>query len=502
MASYVLAIDQGTTSSRAMVFDAEGRIRGVGQQELTQHFPQSGWVEHDAEAIWYDTLATAKEAVAAAGISIGDVAAIGITNQRETAVVWERATGRPIHRAIVWQDRRTAPLCRQLVADGLEAHIRQPTGLVVDSYFSGTKVAWILDHVAGARAAAERGELCFGTIDCYLLWRLTGGRVHATDAANASRTLLYDIRGGTWDEVMLERLGIPASMLPDVLDNSGHFGDVDAAHFGRAIPLTGMAGDQQAATFGQACFDVGMIKSTYGTGCFALLNIGNQPVASENKLLTTVAWQLDGQRTYAIEGSIFVAGAAVQWLRDKLGLVTTAAETEAIAKTVPDTGGVYLVPAFTGLGAPYWDPDARGALTGLNRDSAKAHVIRATLEAVAYQTSDLMQAMTADAQAAGVVGATALRVDGGMVANEFVCQSLADIVGLPVERPRVIETTALGAAYLAGLAAGVYKSVEDIAQRWQCERRFEPQMSADAREARLAGWRDAVARVRQQRADD
>jgi len=499
MADYVLAIDQGTTSTRAIVFDREGGIRGTGQQELTQHFPHSGWVEHDAEEIWYDTLATCQEAIQDAGIEADAIASIGITNQRETAVVWERSSGRPIHRAIVWQDRRTTPICRELVAAGLEDHVRRHCGLLIDAYFSGTKVKWLLDNVAGARAAAERGELCFGTIDCYLLWRLTGGRVHATDAANASRTLLYDIHTGTWDPVMLEQLGVPEAMLPEVRDNSGLFGETNADLFGRPLPVMGMAGDQQAATFGQACFSPGMIKSTYGTGCFALLNIGEEAVASENRLLTTVAWQLEGRRTYAIEGSIFVAGAAVQWLRDKLGLVTAASETEALARTVPDSRGVYLVPAFTGLGAPYWDPDARGAIIGLDRDCSRAHIIRATLEAVAYQTSDLMRAMLADAEAAGIERATTLRVDGGMVANDFVCQSLADITGLEVERPQVIETTALGAAYHAGLAAGVYSGLGDIEQAWKLQRRFTPEMSADVREAQLAGWREAVTRVQSRR---
>ncbi len=496
MADHVLAIDQGTTSTRAIVFDRAGRIRGSGQQELTQHFPRSGWVEHDAEQIWYDTLGTCNQAIQAAGLAAADLAAIGITNQRETTVVWERATGRPVCRAIVWQDRRTTPLCRELAAEGLADHVRRHQGLLIDSYFSGTKLAWILDNIGGARAAAERGELCFGTVDSYLLWRLTGGRVHATDAANASRTLLYDIHTGAWDPVMLERLGVPAAMLPEVRDNSGRFGETAPDLFGRALPVTGMAGDQQAATFGQACIRPGMIKSTYGTGCFALLNIGEEAVASDNRLLTTVAWQLDGRRTYAIEGSIFVAGAAVQWLRDKLGLVTTAAETEALARTVPDSGGVYLVPAFTGLGAPHWDPDARGALIGLDRDCSRAHVIRATLEAVAYQTSDLMTAMLEDAERAGIERATTLRVDGGMVVNDFVCQSLADITGLEVERPEVIETTALGAAYHAGLAAGVYGGLADIERAWRLERRFTPAMTADERGERLAGWRAAVARVK------
>jgi glycerol kinase len=494
---YVLAIDQGTTSSRAILFDAAGGAVASAQRELRQFFPADGWVEHDPEHIWADTLAVCREALAKAGVAASAVAAIGITNQRETTVLWERATGGPVHRAIVWQDRRTAPLCRELVADGLEQLVRERTGLVIDAYFAGTKLAWMLDNVPGARAAAERGELAFGTIDSFLLWRLTGGRVHATDAANASRTMLYDIAEGAWDEELLARLGIPASVLPTVMDNSTLFGTTEAGLLGAAIPVTGMAGDQQAATFGQACFTPGMVKSTYGTGCFALINTGPRMVLSRNRLLTTIAWRLKGETTYAIEGSIFTAGAAIQWVRDGLRAIGSAAESEAIARSVPDTGGVYLVPAFTGLGAPWWDPDARAAILGLTRDSQIAHIVRAALEAVCYQTGDLMQAMAQDLAAAeDPISPRALRVDGGMVANDWLCQYLADMLDSPVERPRVIETTALGAAYLAGLAAGVYDSLATVAEAWRCERRFEPTLDPAIRRRRLAGWHEAVGRVR------
>ncbi|MFO1036950.1 MAG: glycerol kinase GlpK [Geminicoccaceae bacterium] len=495
--SHVLAIDQGTTSSRAILFDGEGRIVQVAQRELQQLYPADGWVEHDPEHIWTDTLAVCRDVLDASRLPAAEVAAIGITNQRETTVLWDRATGRALHNAIVWQDRRTAPLCRELVAEGLAPHVQATTGLVVDSYFSGTKLAWLLDKVAGARAAAERGDLAFGTIDCFLLWRLTGGRVHATDASNAARTMLYDIHKGEWDETLLKRLRIPASVLPTVTDNSGLLGAASIEHFGAAIPITGMAGDQQAATFGQACFEPGMLKSTYGTGCFALLNTGTTPVTSRNRLLTTIAWRLGGQTTYALEGSIFVAGAAVQWVRDGLRAIGHAAESEALAKALPDSGGVYLVPAFTGLGAPWWDPDARGAILGLTRDSTGAHIVRAALEAAAYQTHDLMRAMTDDVAASKATASLhAIRVDGGMVANDWLCQYLADILDAPVERPAVIETTALGAAYLAGLAVGVYPSQAAIGERWRCAARFEPRMPKDRREALLRGWNDAVGRVR------
>jgi glycerol kinase len=418
------------------------------------------------------------------------VAAIGITNQRETTVLWDRASGVPVHNAIVWQDRRTAPLCRELVADGLEEHVAERTGLVIDAYFAGTKLAWLLDHVPLARERAERGELAFGTIDSFLLWRLTAGKVHATDASNAARTMLFDIHRQDWDDDLLRRLRIPPSVLPEVRDCAGSFGAT--ALLGRPVPVTGMAGDQQAATFGQACFAEGMVKSTYGTGCFALLNTGGRAVRSRNRLLTTVAWRLGGEVTYALEGSIFTAGAAVQWVRDGLGAIRHAADSEALARSVKDAGGVYLVPAFTGLGAPWWDPDARGAILGLTRDSTSAHIVRAALEAVCYQTYDLVQAMAAD----GGGTPAALRVDGGMVANDWVCQYLADILDVPVERPQVIETTALGAARLAGLAVGLHSSLGAIAETWRLERRFEPMMTADRRQALLQGWHRAVDRVR------
>jgi glycerol kinase len=487
MAQHVLALDQGTTSTRAILFDAEGRIVASAQRELQQLYPADGWVEHDPEHIWTDTLAVGREALAMAGAV--PVVAIGITNQRETTLLWERATGRPVHNAIVWQDRRTAALCRELVEDGLETHVGDRTGLVIDAYFSATKLAWLLDHVPGARAAAERGELAFGTVDSFLLWRLTGGRVHATDASNAARTMLFDIHVQDWDADLLARLRIPPSVLPEVRDCAGLFGDT--ALYGSPLSITSMAGDQQAATFGQACFTPGMVKSTYGTGCFALLNTGDKAVRSRNRLLSTVAWRLDGEVTYALEGSIFVAGAAVQWLRDGLGVIRHAAESEALARSVADSGGVYLVPAFTGLGAPWWDPDARGAVLGLTRDSTSAHLVRAALEAVCYQTADLLRAMADDAGAAPA----ALRVDGGMVANGWLCQRLADILDLPVERPAIIETTALGAARLAGYAIGLHPSLEHVASSWHAERRFEPSMNETQRERLLAGWQTAVRRV-------
>ena len=492
---YVLAIDQGTTSSRAIVFDREGRAVGTGQKELRQHFPQDGWVEHDPEDIWRDTVAVCRQALAAAGLEGRDLAAIGITNQRETTALWERGTGSPVHNAIVWQDRRTADLCRKLVADGLEEPVRERTGLVVDAYFSGTKLAWLLDQVPGARQAAEHGALAFGTVDSFLLWRLTGGKVHATDATNASRTMLFDIRRQAWDQELLRALRIPDSVLPEVKDCAALFGTTDPALFGAAVPVMGIAGDQQAATIGQACFAPGMSKSTYGTGCFMLVNTGERCVASRNRLLTTVAYRLDGRVTYAIEGSIFAAGATVQWLRDGLGIIRSAAESEAMARAVPGTDGVYLVPAFTGLGAPHWDPDARAAILGLTRDSEAAHIVRAALEAVAYQTADLAEAMAAD-MAESDHALASLRVDGGMVVNDWLCQFLADVLARPVERPAVVETTALGAAYLAGLAAGLHPSTEAVAAAWRLDRRFEPRLAAAERQRLLEGWHKAVTRVR------
>jgi glycerol kinase len=487
----ILAIDQGTTSSRAILFDAEGRPRATAQRELPQHFPEPGWVEHDARRIWADTLEVSRQAMAEAGVGADAIAAIGITNQRETTVLWERDTGAPVANAIVWQDRRTAAACEALAAAGHGELFQARTGLLLDPYFSGTKLAWLLDNVDGARRRAAAGELAFGTVDSWLLWQLTGGRVHATDATNASRTLLFDIHAQDWDRELLSLLDIPPEVLPEVRDSSGEFGQSDAAHFGAPIPITGIAGDQQAAAFGQACVEPGMLKSTYGTGCFALVNTGAEAVRSENRLITTVAYRLGGEVSYALEGSIFVAGAAVQWLRDGLRLVGHAGESEALAAEVESTSGVYLVPAFVGLGAPYWDAEARGAILGLTRDAGIAEITRAALEAVGYQTRDLMEAMAADAGQP----ATAIRVDGGMVANDWLMQFLADMVALPVERPRVTETTALGAAYLAGLAVGLYPSLAAIAGQWQREARFEPRMAGTRRDALYQGWREAVDRV-------
>jgi glycerol kinase len=489
--SFVLAIDQGTTSSRAMVFGGDISIAAVAQAEFPQHFPASGWVEHEPDDIWNSTIATCREALEKAGLKAKDIAAIGITNQRETTIVWDRATGKAIHRAIVWQDRRTADICARLKSEGAEPTITRKTGLIIDPYFSGTKVAWILDHVPGARARAERGELLFGTVDCYLLWRLTGGKVHATDATNASRTLLFNIHTGEWDDELLKILRVPRSMLPEVKDSSHHFGDCTPDVFGGAIPISGIAGDQQAATIGQACFSAGMIKSTYGTGCFALLNTGTTPVASKNKLLTTIAYQLGGKRTYALEGSIFVAGSAVQWLRDGLGVIRQASETGPLADKSDPTQQVYLVPAFVGLGAPYWNPRVRGALSGLTRNTGPAELAHAALESVCYQTFDLREAMRADwpeAKAAHIV----LRVDGGMTASDWTMQRLADLLDAPVDRPMIQETTALGAAYLAGLCAGVYPEPAKFADNWRLERRFKPAMDAATRERKLKGWAQAV----------
>ena len=491
----LLAIDQGTTSTRAILFDRSGTAHASAQRELPQYFPADGQVEHDALEIWRDTLEVCQDVLARTDHA--NVRAIGITNQRETTVVWERATGKPIHRAIVWQDRRTAPLCRELEAEGLAEAIRAKTGLVIDAYFAGTKLAWLLDNVPNARAMAERGELAFGTIDSWLLWNLTGGELHATDATNAARTMLFDIGRQEWDDDLLRRLRIPRSLLPDVRDSAGDFARTNPSLFGRPIPIRGVAGDQHAATFGQACFSPGTMKSTYGTGCFAVLNTGREMIASRNRMLTTLCWRLNGEVTYALEGAIFVAGAAVQWLRDGLGLIETAAETDALARSLPDNAGVYLVPAFTGLGAPYWDPDARGAIFGLTRDTDHRNIVRAALEAVGYQTADLLAAMQDDLAASGSLSLPAsLRVDGGMVANDWVCQWLADICALPVERPAVVETTALGAAYLAGLGIGLYTDLDDIGRAWSCQQRFEVKMADQKRERSLSGWRDAVRRVR------
>ncbi|MDR6303428.1 glycerol kinase [Nitrobacter vulgaris] len=491
METHILAIDQGTTSSRAIVFRADISIAAIAQQEFPQHFPASGWVEHEPEDIWTSTVATCRQAMKKADVTPKDIAAIGITNQRETTVVWDRATGKAVHRAIVWQDRRTADICARLKAEGHEPAISAKTGLIIDPYFSGTKVAWILDSVPGARARAMRGELMFGTVDCYLLWRLTGGKVHATDATNASRTLLFNIHTGQWDDELLDMLQVPRAMLPEVKDSSVHFGDSAPELFGAPISIRGIAGDQQAAVVGQACFAPGMIKSTYGTGCFALLNTGTTPVASNNKLLTTIAYQLNGQRTYALEGSIFVAGSAVQWLRDGLGLIKQASETGPLAEQSDPTQSVYLVPAFVGMGAPYWKPNVRGALFGLTRNTGPAELAHAALESVCYQTFDLWDAMRADWPGADAAH-TVLRVDGGMTASSWTMQRLADLLEAPVDRPVIQETTALGAAYLAGLSAGVYPEPSRFADNWRLERRFRPAMSAATRTRKLKGWAAAV----------
>jgi glycerol kinase len=488
--SFVLAIDQGTTSSRAIVFRGDISIAASAQAEFPQHFPASGWVEHEPEDIWTSTVTVCREALEKAGLKAKDIAAIGITNQRETTVVWDRATGQAVHRAIVWQDRRTADICAKLKSEGHEPTISARTGLIIDPYFSGTKVAWILDYVPGARERAGRGELLFGTVDCYLLWRLTGGKVHATDATNASRTLLFNIHTGEWDDDLLKLLRVPRSMLPEVKDSSARFGDSDESLFGGAIAISGIAGDQQAATIGQACFEPGMIKSTYGTGCFALLNTGATPVASKNKLLTTIAYQLNGKRVYALEGSIFVAGSAVQWLRDGLGIIKQASETGPLADKSDSMQSVYLVPAFVGLGAPYWNPRVRGALFGLTRNTGPAELAHAALESVCYQTFDLREAMRADWP--GGKAANVLRVDGGMTASDWTMQRLADLLDAPVDRPMIQETTALGAAYLAGLQAGVYPEPAKFADNWRLEHRFRPAMSAATRERKLAGWARAV----------
>ena len=485
----LLAIDQGTTSTRAIVFDRQGRKLGTHQQELPQSYPGDGWVEHDPARIWADTLACVRGALQQAGTEAQGIAALGITNQRETTVLWDRASGLPIAPAIVWQDRRTAAFCATH-ADRSEG-LSEKTGLLLDPYFSATKIAWLLDHVAGARARAEAGELAFGTIDSWLLWNLTGGKVHATDASNASRTALFNIHTQQWDEELLSFFKVPRQLLPEVRDSAADFGHTEPALFGASIPICGIAGDQQAATVGQACFAPGMTKSTYGTGCFLVLNTGSQCLRSRHKLLSTVAYRLNGQTTYALEGSIFVAGAAVQWLRDALHLIQSAGDTEALARSITDAQGVYLVPAFTGLGAPWWDPQARGAIFGLTRDTGLAHIVRAALESVAYQTRDLLDAMAADG-----VRPSELRVDGGMVVNDWLTQFLADALQMPVLRPRVTETTALGAAFLAGLGAGVYGSLEEIAALWEQERRFDPQMEPSRAATMLEGWHAAIARVR------
>ena len=489
MAKYILALDQGTTSSRAILFNREGQIVRSAQEEFAQIYPRAGWVEHDADEIWASQLKVAKAIVD----DPAEIAAIGITNQRETTVIWDRRTSQPIHNAIVWQDRRTSGFCDQLKAEGFDRTILQQTGLVTDAYFSGTKVKWLLDHVDGARERAAAGELVFGTIDAFLAWKLTGGRLHITDVSNAARTMLYDIHAGEWSQAILDRLEIPRAMLPDARPSSQIYAETDAALFGKPIVIAGMAGDQQAATFGQAAFEAGMTKNTYGTGCFMLMNTGGAARASSNNLLTTIAWQAaDEPLQYALEGSIFMAGAAVQWLRDELKLIESAAESEAIARSIESADGVYVVPAFVGLGAPYWDQYARGAIVGLTRGSGRAQIVRATLESIAYQTRDVVAAMSADSGLA----LDTLRVDGGAVANDFLMQFQADILGAPVDRPAVTETTALGAAYLAGLATGFWVSQAEIAGQWQLERTFEPAMSVDQRETLYARWQAAVERSR------
>lgn len=490
MTDYILAIDQGTTSSRAIVFGSDGRPLSVSQQEFQQFYPDDGWVEHDPGEIWSSTLAVCRDVLKKCDLRAEQLAGIGITNQRETTILWDRSTGEPVYPAIVWQDRRTAPLCEQLQRQKKESTLVDRTGLLMDPYFSATKLSWILNNVDGVRERANRGELAFGTVDCWLLWNLTGGRVHATDASNASRTALFNIHTQQWDDTLLKLFDVPASVLPEVLDSAADYGSTEEGLFGAPVPVCGIAGDQQAALFGQACYDKGMAKSTYGTGCFMMINTGTQPVRSENRLLTTVAYRLNGETTYAIEGSIFVAGAAMQWLRDGLGLIRQAGESEELAKTVGVENPVYLVPAFTGLGAPYWDPHARGAILGLTRDSGIAHIVTAGLQSVCYQTKDLIRASQND-------GAPfkELRVDGGMVVNDWMVQFLADILNVEVDRPEVTETTALGAAYLAGLQAGVFHDLDDIARNWSVERRFSPQMDPAVRERAYQGWLDAVEKV-------
>ena len=496
MPNSILALDQGTTSSRAILFDRQGRPISSAQREFRQIYPQPGLVEHDPQDIWESQLRVAQEAIQRAGIAASDIAGIGITNQRETTLVWERESGRPIFNAIVWQSRLTAPICEALIAAGADQVIRAKTGLVTDAYFSGTKVKWILDHIAGARERAARGDLLFGTVDTFLLWRLSGGQVHATDYSNASRTLLFNIHTLDWDDELLALLDVPHAMLPRVLPSSALYGATDPTWFGAAIPLAGVAGDQQAATFGQTCYEAGMAKNTYGTGCFMLLNTGAAPVASTHGLLTTIGWGLGAPErptiTYALEGSIFVTGAAVQWLRDELKIIKSSSDVEALAASVPDTGGVYLVPAFVGLGAPYWDAKARGTILGLTRGSSDAHIARATLESICYQTRDVLEAMRADSG----IALKSLRVDGGAVANNLLMQFQADMLGVPVLRPRIAETTALGAAYLAGLATGFWRDLAELTDQWGIDRVFEPQMDEARRDHLYAGWQKAVSRSR------
>ncbi|HEY9629504.1 MAG TPA: glycerol kinase GlpK [Coleofasciculaceae cyanobacterium] len=489
MGQYILAFDQGTTSSRAIVFNHEGEILSVAQKEFRQIFPQPGWVEHDATEIWSSQIGVASEAIARLNIRPGDIAAIGITNQRETTIVWNRTTSQPIHHAIVWQDRRTARYCDELKAAGYEPMFQKKTGLFIDAYFSGTKLKWLLDNVPDAREKAQRGELAFGTVDSWLMWKLTGGQLHITDVSNASRTLLFNIHTQDWDDELLALLDIPRALMPEVRDSSEVYAHTNE-QFGAKIPIAGIAGDQQAATFGQAALRAGMAKNTYGTGCFALLNTGDQPISSQYKLLTTIGWRIGNRLDYALEGSVFVAGAVVQWLRDGLGIIRTSAEVEALARNVPDNGGVYFVPAFVGLGAPHWDSYARSLMIGMTRGTTGAHIARAALESIAYQSADVLEAMKQDAQ----LQLSELRVDGGASKNDLLMQFQADILGVPVVRPKVSETTALGAAYLAGLAVGYWESEAEIMHHWQLEKRFEPTMSQDQREYLLSNWRRAVER--------
>ncbi len=488
---YVLALDQGTTSSRALLFDAGGAVRGLAQREFRQIFPRPGWVEHDPNEIWSSQLAVAREALASARISASDLAAIGIANQRETSIIWERASGEPIGNAIVWQDRRTAVDCERLVETGHAETFREKTGLVLDAYFSGTKIAWLLDNVPDARRRAEAGELAFGTVDCWLAWKLTGGRLHVTDVSNASRTLLFDLRGGQWDQELLDILRVPRALLPAVGASSGVFGETDPEALGAAVPLAGIAGDQQAALFGQLCLEPGEAKNTYGTGCFMLMNTGGEVIRSRNRLLSTAAWRIGAQTTYALEGAVFVAGAVVHWLRDGLGIIRSSGEIEALARSVPDTGGVYLVPAFTGLGAPHWDANARGVISGLTRGTTAAHLARAALEGIAHQVADVLEAMQADAAAP----LKQLWVDGGASVNDFLMQFQADLLGVPVLRPRIVETTALGAAYLAGLATGFWQDPQALRRDRKVDRVFEPRMSGAETAQHRTAWGEALRRT-------
>ena len=489
MRKYIMALDSGTTSNRCILFDREGNICSLAQKEFTQYFPRPGWVEHDADEIFASQLEVARQALQNIGATAADIAAIGITNQRETTILWNRRTGRPIHNAIVWQCRRTAPYCDQLREEGWTQPIQEKTGLVIDPYFSGTKIRWLLEHVPGARELAEAGDLLFGTVETWLIWKLTGGRVHVTDYSNASRTMLFNIHTLSWDEEILKKLEIPASILPQAVPSSSIYGDTDAAFLGAPIPIAGAAGDQQAALFGQTCFTPGQSKCTYGTGAFLLMNTGNRPIASHNGLVTTIGWGLNGEVTYALEGSIFVAGAAIQWLRDELRFIDSAADSEYMARKVADTNGCYVVPAFTGLGAPYWDAYARGAILGLTRGTNKNHIIRATLDSIVYQVTDVLLAMEADAG----IALGELKADGGAAANSYLLQTQADINGAPVLRPRCVETTAMGAAYLAGLAVGFWKDLEEIKANWAVDREFTPQISQQDRTARICGWKKAVA---------